>query len=55
MVESANRVVAIGTSDKMGTAEPFKVCEMTDIDTIITDKPGDAALQPYIDLGIQVI
>lgn len=55
MVESANRVVAIGTSDKMGTAESFKVCEMTDIDTIITDKPEEEALQPYIKLGIQVI
>lgn len=55
MIESANRVVAIGTSDKMGTAETFKVCEMTDIDTIITDKPDDAALQPYIKLGIQVL
>lgn len=55
MVESANRVVALGTSDKMGTAEPFKVCEITGIDTIITDRPEDEALQPYIDLGIQVI
>lgn len=55
MVESANRVVALGTSDKMGTAEPYKVCEITDIDTIITDRPEDASLQPYINLGIQVI
>lgn len=55
MVESANRVVALATSDKMGTAEPFKVCEITDIDTIITDQPEETSLQPYINLGIQVL
>lgn len=55
MVRAANKTVALATSDKMGTAEPYKVCEMTDIDTIITDNPDQPFLQPYVQLGIQVI
>lgn len=55
MVESANRIVALATSDKMGTAEPFKVCDITDIDTIITDNPELEMLEAYRELGIRVV
>ncbi|MBV8254491.1 MAG: DeoR/GlpR transcriptional regulator [Chitinophaga sp.] len=55
MMESAYKNVALATSDKMGTAEPYKVCDITGIDIIITDKPELPSLQPYIDLGIQVL
>ncbi|CAL1520918.1 DeoR/GlpR family DNA-binding transcription regulator [Chitinophaga sp. MM2321] len=55
MVESANKTIALATSDKMGTAEPYKVCEITGLDTIITDNPDLPSLKPYVDLGIQVI
>jgi DeoR/GlpR family transcriptional regulator of sugar metabolism len=55
MIRAANRVIALGTSDKMGTAEPFKVCEITELDTIITDKVDAALAQPYQDMGIKVI
>lgn len=55
MVGSANKTIALATSDKMGTAEPFKVCDITGLDTIITDNPDLPTLKPYINLGIQVI
>ncbi|PSL49105.1 DeoR family transcriptional regulator [Chitinophaga niastensis] len=55
MVESANKTIALATSDKMGTAEPFKVCDITGLDTIITDNPDLPSLKPYLNLGIQVI
>ncbi len=55
MVESANRIMALATSDKMGTAEPFKVCDITDIDTIITDNPELEMLEAYRQLGIRVV
>lgn len=55
MIKAANRVIALGTSDKMGTAEPFKVCEITELDTIITDKVEASLMQPYLDMGIKVI
>ncbi|MCW3462226.1 DeoR/GlpR family DNA-binding transcription regulator [Chitinophaga nivalis] len=55
MVAAANKTIALATSDKMGTAEPFKVCEITGLDTIVTDNPELPSLKPYINLGIQVI
>ncbi|MFY0253203.1 DeoR/GlpR family DNA-binding transcription regulator [Chitinophaga sp. 30R24] len=55
MVQAANKTIALATSDKMGTAEPFKVCDITGLDTIITDNPDLPLLTPYINLGIQVI
>ncbi|MBO9731880.1 MAG: DeoR/GlpR transcriptional regulator [Chitinophaga sp.] len=55
MMASSNKRVALATSDKMGTAEPFKVCDITLLDTIITDNPDLPSLKPYSDLGIQVI
>jgi DeoR/GlpR family transcriptional regulator of sugar metabolism len=55
MVQSANRVISLVTSDKMGTAEPYKVCDITEMDTIITDAAGLALAMPYQLLGIKVI
>ncbi|HJT73582.1 MAG TPA: DeoR/GlpR family DNA-binding transcription regulator [Chitinophaga sp.] len=55
MVQSANRIIALATSDKMGTAEPYKVCDITELDTIITDEAGLELAVPYRQLGIKVI
>ncbi|GEP93108.1 transcriptional regulator, DeoR family [Chitinophaga terrae (ex Kim and Jung 2007)] len=55
MVASAYKTIALSTTDKMGTAEPFKVCNITDLDTIVTDNPDLPSVKPYINLGIQVI
>ncbi|MGN7723263.1 DeoR/GlpR family DNA-binding transcription regulator [Chitinophaga sp. 22620] len=55
MVESAHRVAALATGDKMGTAEPYKVCGITDIDIIVTDDPTLDSLETYRELGLQVL
>ncbi len=55
MIQAGNRVMALATIDKMGTAEPFRVCEITALDTIITDRVEQERIQPYLDLGIKVI
>jgi len=55
MVQSANRVISLATGDKMGTAEPYKICDITEMDTIITDAAGLAMATPYLQLGIKVI
>ncbi|NSL89629.1 DeoR/GlpR family DNA-binding transcription regulator [Chitinophaga solisilvae] len=55
MVAASNKTIALATSDKMDTAEPYRVCDITAIDTIITDKPELDTFKPYINLGIQVI
>lgn len=55
IVAASSRVVALATSDKMGTAEHFKICGITDIDTIVTDQPEDALFTPYRQMGLQVL
>jgi DeoR/GlpR family transcriptional regulator of sugar metabolism len=56
MVQSANKVVAITTHDKIGTAESFKVCNLQDVDTIITEISNkDESFRPYRELGIHIM
>jgi DeoR/GlpR family transcriptional regulator of sugar metabolism len=55
MVQAGSRVIALSTSDKMGTAEAFKVCDLTELDTIITDRLEPELVAPYQKLGIKVI
>jgi DeoR/GlpR family transcriptional regulator of sugar metabolism len=55
MIQAGNRVIALATIDKMGTAEPFKVCDITELDTIVTDRVDEQLIQPYLNLGIKVI
>jgi hypothetical protein len=36
--------------------QPIQVCGLSEIDTLITElAPGDAALQAYVDKGIEVL
>lgn len=56
MVGAANRVVVVTTANKMGTAEAFKVCDITEVGTIVTETdPGLPLFQPYRDLGIAIL
>ncbi|RFM25973.1 DeoR/GlpR family DNA-binding transcription regulator [Deminuibacter soli] len=56
MLKCANRVVAVTTNDKIGTAEPYKVCDITELDTIVTEESTDSdLLKPYTALGIKVL
>ena len=56
MVQRANKVVAITTLNKIGTAESYKVCDITSVDTIITETDHHNDLfAPYQALGIKMI
>lgn len=55
MVQAANRVIAVSTKDKIGTAESYKVCEITALESIITESScEDDLFKPYKTLGIQI-
>jgi DeoR/GlpR family transcriptional regulator of sugar metabolism len=42
--------------DKIGTAEPYKVCPINSLHTIVTEIEPDAAMfKPYVERGIQVL
>ena len=56
MLQAASQVVAVTTYDKIGTAETYKVCEITALDTIITEVDSNNELfKPYTDLGLRII
>jgi DeoR/GlpR family transcriptional regulator of sugar metabolism len=56
MIANAGEVAALASSEKLGTASPFILGPLTDLNLMITDKvPGDEILAPYKALGIEVI
>ncbi|SHG80634.1 transcriptional regulator, DeoR family [Flavobacterium micromati] len=56
MIESAEKVITMFTSDKLNTRKPHVVCDLTRLDTIITDlSPDDASLEEYRKSGIIIL
>jgi DeoR/GlpR family transcriptional regulator of sugar metabolism len=55
MIASSKQVVCLSISEKINTAQPIKVCDLDDIDILITElDASDAVLRPYIEKGIKV-
>ncbi len=56
MMQAANQVLALATSDKLETAEPYIVSPIDAVDIIITDhKVNETLRNIYESLGLQVI
>jgi len=56
MIESAQKVICLTIAEKINSCQPFHVCPIQEIDTLITElKPDDPLLEPYIRKGIQVL
>ena len=56
MIQSSAKVVALAISEKMNTAQKIQVCELSSIDTLITElPPGDALFEDYKKMQIEVI
>jgi DeoR/GlpR family transcriptional regulator of sugar metabolism len=56
MMDSARKVVALSISEKVNTSEQLKVCNVDEIDTLITELAPDAELlQPYVKKGVLVM
>lgn len=56
MIESSQKVVCLTISEKVNTFQPFKICDITDIDILITELPAhDKLLKPYRKSGIEVL
>jgi DeoR/GlpR family transcriptional regulator of sugar metabolism len=56
MLQSASRVVAVTTYDKMGTAELYRMCDISVVESIITEADSKMDLfAPYLQLGINII
>ncbi|MEN8249109.1 MAG: DeoR/GlpR family DNA-binding transcription regulator [Bacteroidota bacterium] len=56
MISSSSRVISLTISQKLGTVQRFSVCDLDDIDILVTDlEPNDIVLQPYRDQGIEIL
>lgn len=56
MAESTASVVSLVLSEKIGTIQPFKIIPPGQIQHLITElAPTDAALQPFVEAGVEVI
>jgi len=56
MIESSDRVVSMFVSDKVDTKMPHVVCELSQLDTIVTNlDPDDLGLEEYRKSGIFIL
>ncbi len=56
MISTSKKVVALSISEKVNTSEQLKICEVDEIDILITELPPDAEqLQPYRNKGMRIL
>jgi len=56
MLESARKLICLTISEKINSRQPFQVCDIKQIDTLITELPPDhPSLTPYAKMGITVL
>ena len=55
MVQSADQLVSLAISEKLGVAQRFKVCDIDEVDVLITELDStDAILNPFRQNGIRL-
>lgn len=56
MIASSENVVSLVTSDKLNSTQRYPVCDLNEINKIITDlNPDDAQLHPFISSGVEIL
>jgi DeoR/GlpR family transcriptional regulator of sugar metabolism len=56
MIESSDKVVSLAISEKINTMQRIKVCEIKDIDILITElDEGSPVLCPYKKAGLEIL
>ncbi|MGH2554021.1 MAG: DeoR/GlpR family DNA-binding transcription regulator [Chitinophagaceae bacterium] len=56
MIESSKKVVCLTIAEKINTAQPIQVCQLSEIDILITElDPGNPVFKSYVDAGIEVL
>ena len=56
MLESSQKVVSLAISEKLNTFQRIKICDLRQIDTLITElDPGVEALQAYVKTGVEIL
>jgi DeoR/GlpR family transcriptional regulator of sugar metabolism len=56
MIETAQKTVCLTISEKVNSFQPVQVCQLKDIDTLITElEPGDVMMEPYRNAGLEIL
>lgn len=56
IINASHKVASLVISKKLNSTQPFKVCELDQVDVLVTDIDNtDPLLQPYIKKGIEVL
>ncbi len=56
MIKSAQKTVCLTIAEKLNSFQPIQICNLLDIDILITElPPDDLRLQPYVKAGIKVL
>jgi DeoR/GlpR family transcriptional regulator of sugar metabolism len=56
MIESSAKVVSLSISEKLNSLQRIKICDLNEIDVLITElEPNDDLLKPYSGAGLVVI
>lgn len=56
MIESSKKVVCLTIAEKINTVQPVKICELSEIDMLITElSPNHETLRPFKEAGLEVL
>ena len=56
MINSASRIISLTISEKLGSSQRYKVCELDRIDTLVTElSMPNKKLTPYYNHGIEIL
>ena len=56
MIESSQKVVCLTISEKINTLQPIHICDVAQIDILVTElHPDDPILKPYAEAGITIL
>ena len=56
MLKAARKTVCVSISEKINSTQPFQICPLAEIDTLITEAdPIDPVLKPYVEKGLQIL
>jgi DeoR/GlpR family transcriptional regulator of sugar metabolism len=56
MISTSKKVVVLSISEKINASEQLKICDVDEIDVLITELPPNAKkLLPYKKKGIQIL
>ena len=56
MVESSQKVICLSISEKINTFQPIKVCDIHDVDVLITEQsPEESIFIPYHEVGLKIM